>query len=83
MPAANSEVIPQELNELLWFAAEHGELDLAKQALVDGANVSSINSEFYNQTALHCAAQFGAGYVLTSAPTDCLCAMHQAVLTRK
>ena len=51
-----------ELDELLWFAAEHGELDLARQALQDGANISSTNDEFYNQTALHCATQFLAGH---------------------
>jgi len=51
-----------ELDELLWFAAEHGELDLARQALHDGANVSSNDADFYNQTALHCASQFLAGH---------------------
>jgi hypothetical protein len=50
-----------ELDELLWFAAEHGELGLAREALESGANVSSTNAQFFNQTALHCAAQFGAG----------------------
>jgi hypothetical protein len=51
-----------ELDELLWFAAEHGELNLAREALDAGANVSSRNRDFYNQTALHCAAQFNAGH---------------------
>lgn len=51
-----------ELDELLWFAVEHGEMELARQAIEDGANVSSRNSEFHNQTALHCASQFGAGH---------------------
>jgi hypothetical protein len=51
-----------ELDELLWFAAEQGEVGLAIEALQAGANVSSTNPEFYNQTALHCASQFQAGH---------------------
>ena len=51
-----------ELDELLWFAVEHGEIELARQAITDGANVSSTNADFYNQTALHCASQFLAGH---------------------
>jgi hypothetical protein len=51
-----------ELDELLWFAAEQGEEGLVIEAIQAGANVSSMNPEFYNQTAMHCAAQFQAGH---------------------
>lgn len=51
-----------ELDELLWFAAEQGEEGLVIEAIQAGANVSSTNLDFYNQTAMHCAAQFQAGH---------------------
>jgi hypothetical protein len=51
-----------ELNELLWFAAEQGEEGLVIEAIQAGASVSSMHPESYNQTAMHCAAQFQAGH---------------------
>ena len=42
-------------------SAEQGAIDLAKEALQSDGNVSSSNPECFNQTALHCAAQFQAG----------------------
>ena len=51
-----------ELDELLWFAAEQGEEGLVIEAIQAGVSVSSMHPESYNQTAMHCAAQFQAGH---------------------
>jgi len=50
-----------ELDELLWFLATEGDTDMIPQVIAQGANISSVDAECYNQTALHCACQLQGG----------------------